>query len=52
MQDAQTAPGTAPAAAAIGPARQAQAVRHDRIVWFLIGLKVAGDVLRSRRTVP
>jgi len=24
--------------------------RHNRIVWFLIGLKVAGKVLRSRRS--
>jgi hypothetical protein len=49
-RDAQTAPGVAAPAAAIGPARQARAVRHHRIVWFLIGLKVAGDVLRNRRT--
>ena len=32
-------------------ARQARAVRHHhRIVWSLIGLKVAGDVLRSRQS--
>ena len=50
-RDAQTAPGAAPAAAAIGPVRQARTVRHhNRIVWSLIGLKAAGDVLRSRRT--
>jgi hypothetical protein len=24
--------------------------QHHRIVWFLIGLKVTGDVLRSRRS--
>ena len=36
---------------AIGPARQAGAVgQHRRVVWSLIGLKVAGDVLRSRRS--
>jgi len=50
-RDAQTAPGSATPAAAIGPARQARAVRHHhRIAWSLIGLKVAGDVLRSRRS--
>ena len=50
-RDAQTAPGTAAPAAAIGPVRQAREVRHHhRILWFLIGLKVTGDVLRSRRT--
>jgi hypothetical protein len=50
-RDAQTAPGAATPAAAIGPVRQARAVRHNsRIVWSLIGLKAAGDVLRSRRT--
>ena len=38
-------------AAAIGPARQARAAgNHNRIVWSLIGLRVAGDVLRSRRS--
>jgi hypothetical protein len=29
---------------------QAQPVRRSRTAWFLIGLKVAGDVLRSRRS--
>jgi len=37
-------------ARAVRSVRQAQAVRHSRTVWFLIGLKVAGDVLRSRRS--
>ena len=45
-RDAQTAP----AAAAIRPVRQARAVHHNRTAWSLIGLKVAGDVLRSRRS--
>ena len=50
-RDAQTAPGTTTPAAAIGPVRPARAVHnHNRIVWSLIGLKVAGDVLRSRRS--
>ena len=49
-QDAQTAPGAAVPAAAIGPVRQARAVHHNRTAWSLIGLKVAGDVLRSRRS--
>ena len=50
-RDAQTAPGAAPAAAAIRPVRQARTVRrNNRIVWSLIGLKAAGDVLRSRRS--
>jgi len=50
-RDAQMAPPAAAPAAAIGPARQARAVRHHhRIVWSLIGLKVAGDVLRSRQS--
>ena len=45
---AQTVPG---AAAAIRPVRQARKVRrNNRIVWSLIGLKAAGDVLRSRRS--
>ena len=44
------APPAAAPAAAIGPARQARAVRHSRVVWSLIGLKVAGDVLRSRQS--
>ncbi len=49
--DAQVAPPAAPPAAAIGPAGQVPAVRvHRRIVWSLIGLKVAGDILRSRRS--
>jgi hypothetical protein len=41
--------GTIPAAG-IAPARQARATRQSRFVWSLIGLKVAGDVLRSRRS--
>jgi hypothetical protein len=49
-RDAQTVPGAAPAAAATGPVRQARAVHHNRTAWSLIGLKVAGDVLRSRRS--
>lgn len=50
-RDAQMAPGAATPAAAIGPVRQAPAVRrHNRTVWSLIGLKVAGNVLRSRRS--
>jgi hypothetical protein len=50
-QDAQTTPGSATPAAAVGPTRQARTVPgHRRIVWSLIGLKVAGDVLRSRRS--
>jgi hypothetical protein len=49
-RDAQKAPGATPAAAAIGPVRQARAVHHNRTAWSLIGLKVAGDVLRSRRS--
>ncbi len=33
------------------PVRQARTVHHhNRIVWLLIGLKLAGDVLRSRRS--
>lgn len=45
------APGAATPAAAIGPVRQARAVRrHNRIAWSLIGLGVAGNVLRSRRS--
>ena len=44
------APPAAAPAAAIGPGRQARAVRHSRIAWSLIGLKVAVDVLRSRRS--
>ena len=39
-----------PPAAAIEPVRQAQAMHHNRATWSLIGLKMAGDVLRSRRT--
>ena len=46
-RDAHPDPGAATPAAAIGPVR---AVRHSRTVWFLIGLKMAGDVLRSRRS--
>jgi hypothetical protein len=50
-RDAQMAPGAATPAAATGPVRQAPAVRrHDRVVWSLIGLKMAGNVLRSRRS--
>jgi hypothetical protein len=50
-RDAQPTPREATPAAAIGPARQTRAVRqHHRIVWCLIGLKVAGDVLRSRQS--
>ena len=49
-QDGLTAPSAA-APAAAGPAQQPGAVRqHRRTVWFLIGLKVAGDVLRSHRS--
>ena len=49
-RDGQMAPSAA-APAAAGPAPQAGAVRqHRRTVWFLVGLKVAGDVLRSRRS--
>lgn len=29
---------------------QGRAVRHGRVVWSLIGLKVIGNVLRSRRS--
>jgi hypothetical protein len=48
---AQMAPGAATPAAATGPLRQAPAVRrNDRIAWSLIGLKMAGNVLRSRRS--
>ena len=47
---AQTAPGAAVPAAAIGSVGQARAVHHNRAAWSLIGLKVAGDVLRSRRS--
>ena len=44
-RDGQMAP------AAVGPVQQAGAVRqHRRAVWLLIGLKVTGDVLRSRRS--
>jgi len=46
-RDAHADPGAATPAAAIGPVRT---VRHSRTVWFLIGLKMAGDVLRSRRS--
>ena len=49
-RDAQTAPGAAVPAAVIGPVRQARAVHHNRTAWSLIGLKMAGDVLRSRRS--
>jgi hypothetical protein len=50
-RDAQRAPGAAAPAAAIGPVRQAPAVRrHARVVWSLIGLRMAGNVLRSRRS--
>jgi hypothetical protein len=50
-RDTQMAAGTATPAAAIGPVRQAPAVRRDnRIAWSLIGLRVAGNVLRSRRS--
>jgi len=50
-RDAPIAPPAVAQAVAIGPARQARAVvrQRHRIVWSLIGLKVAGDVLRSRR---
>jgi hypothetical protein len=45
------APGAAAPAAAIGSVRQAPAVRRDnRIAWSLVGLKVAGNALRSRRS--
>ncbi len=45
------APGSATPAAAIGPVRQAPVVRRNsRIVWFLIGLRMAGNVLRSRQS--
>jgi hypothetical protein len=45
------APGAATPAAATGPVRQPPAVRRDnRIAWSLIGLKMAGNVLRSRRS--
>jgi hypothetical protein len=48
---AQMAPGAATPAAAIGSVRQAPAVRrHNRIAWSLVGLKMAGNVLRSRRS--
>ena len=46
----QMAPPAEAPAAASGQVRQAPAVRQGRIVWFLVGLKVAGDVLRSRRS--
>ena len=50
-RDAQIGAGSATPAAATGPVRQAPAVRrHNRIAWSLIGLKVAGNVLRSRRS--
>lgn len=50
-RDAQIAPGAATPAAATGPVRQVRAVRrHNRIAWSLIGLKVARNVLRSRRS--
>ncbi len=50
-RDAQMTPGAATPAAASGPARQARAVRRNsRIVWCLIGLKIAGNVLRSRQS--
>ena len=50
-RDAKMASGAATPPAAIGPARQARAVRHDnRIAWSLIGLRMAGNVLRSRRS--
>jgi hypothetical protein len=42
-RDAQMAPGAATPAAAIGPVRQARAVRrHNRIAWSLIGLRWQG----------
>ncbi len=50
-RDAQMAPGAANPAAATGPARQARLVRRNsRIVWSLIGPKMAGNVLRSRES--
>ncbi len=50
-RDVQMAPGSATPAAAIGPVRQAPVVRRkSRIVWFLIGLRMAGNVLRSRQS--
>jgi|GEM_PF-2240596 len=50
-RDAQMAPGAETPAAASGPARQAPVVRRNsRIVWTLIGLKMAGNVLRSRQS--
>jgi hypothetical protein len=50
-REAQMAPGAATPAAATGPVRQAPAVRrHNRVAWSLIGLKMAGNVLRSRRS--
>ena len=50
-RNTQMAPGAATPATAIGPVRQARAVRrHNRIAWSLIGLRVAGNVLRSRRS--
>jgi hypothetical protein len=50
-RDAQMAPGAVTPAAATGPVRQAPGVRrHARVAWSLIGLRVAGNVLRSRRS--
>ncbi len=50
-RDVQMAPGSATPAAAIGPVRQAPVVRRNsRIVWFLIWLRTAGNVLRSRQS--
>ncbi|MGO8892599.1 MAG: hypothetical protein ACLQB1_23315 [Streptosporangiaceae bacterium] len=50
-RDAQMAPG----AADLGSRHRASAVGagdapSNRIVWFLVGLKIAGNVLRSRRS--
>ncbi len=50
-RDVPMAAGAATPAAATGPVRQARAVRRNsRIVWFLIGLRMAGNVLRSRQS--
>ena len=50
-RNAQMAPGAATPAAATGPARQPRAVRRNsRIVWSLIGLRIAANVLRSRQS--
>jgi hypothetical protein len=50
-RDARMAPGAATPGSRIGPVRQARAVRrHNRIAWSLIGLRMAGNVLRSRRS--